>query len=174
MHEHFLVILKHLIPGTSLHSFSGLLPWMQQQNTSFPLHNSQSKTRGRGVCEEGHLRSQHSCSSSARSRCLQAFLGIVKSVVLLRDACRIWSWRQSECRRRYKHNMDARWTQEDNQTCEQELGLLSTAVGHDTGVGHLKRVKFSTSRNVFGFKWHRTETSIRILGYATLYWTEII
>lgn len=147
---------------------------MQQQNTSFPLHNSQYKTRGRGVCEEGYLRSQHSCSSSIRSRCLQAFLGFVKSVFLLRDAYRIWSWRQSECRRRYKHNMDARWMEEDNQTCQQELGLLSAAVGHNTGVGYLKRVKFSTNRNVFGFKWHRTDTSIQILGYATLYWTEII
>lgn len=42
--------------------------------------------------------------------------------------------------------MDARWTEEDNQACEQEVGLLSTAVGHDAGVGHLKRVKFSTNR----------------------------
>lgn len=68
--------------------------------------------------------------------------------------------------------MDARWTEEDNQTCDQELWLLSAAVGQDAGIGYLKRVKFSTNMNVIGFKWHRTDTLIWILGYPTLYLTQ--
>lgn len=124
----------------------GFLPFFQcchgcsNKTLLFCWHNKQPVQNKRtpsvwGGCNDPRG-FQHTCrrSSSFGSRCLQTFLGFVKSVVPLKDAHRFWSGRQSECRRTYKHNMDARWAEEDNQTCVQELWLLSAAVGQDSGL----------------------------------------
>lgn len=61
--------------------------------------------------------------------------------------------------------MDARWTEEDGQACEQKQGLLSAAVGQDT---ELKHLKFNTNTKVVGFMSDRKDPFMWILGHSSL------
>lgn len=71
-----------------------------------------------------HLQ-QRRCSQMTLSLCLISEICSPTG----RDAYCIWSCRKGGCRSRYKHNMDTRWTEEEDQTCQQELWLLSATVG---------------------------------------------
>lgn len=125
-------------------SFGTLLLWIQQQTSPltpqphFPAHtaNSRSTTKeDRGGLRELCKASSSLCTFTAQrvaSKWQRVYFLFLKKIggSVGRDAYCIWSGRQGGCRRRCKrNNMDPGWTEDESQTHQQELWLLSATVG---------------------------------------------
>lgn len=128
-----------------------LLSWIRQQNMStsstYSLHNKPPVHNKRSRSVSNY--SQHMCNSGVASKWLQVHLWfLIFFCPTGRDADCIWSCRQGGFRSRYRQNMDTRQTEGD-QTCRQELWLLSAKVGLITALGEQVQVKLNrVSRNL--------------------------